>query len=192
MPNRPHRLTAVPRIAAVAIAMLVSTVARAQGTISLSPAFAPSPKAYATTASLMDDSLSLSWDGDKPVVVRLRIVEVINGQGDRFLAGDTLTLAPGSRFVRLSKLLPTMMIGGDLPVVRWTAAGQVISANGLTAKYWKDRLLESLIAEDAKVAWPTEALLVIGFNVEGTIGPDGPEMLPMLVVRPAPLPEGNP
>ena len=74
----------------------------AQGTTSLSPHAAPAPQVYATTASLMADSLSLSWDGEAPVLIRLRIVEVIDGQGDRFLAGDTLTLESGSRFIRLS------------------------------------------------------------------------------------------
>ena len=85
-----------------------------------------------------------------------------------------------------------MMIGGELPVLRWAAAGNAIEADGLTFRRWKDRLLESLIAEDAPVAWPTEALLVIGFSVEGASGLEITEMLPMLVVRPAPLPGDSP
>lgn len=185
-----HHAVFALSFSAVAFAV-TSTIAAAQGTISLSPDWAETPKVYTTTASLMDDSLSLSWDGEKSVLIRLRIVEVINGEGDRFLAGDTLTLEPGSRFVKLSQLLPTLMIGGDLPVVRWAAAPEVIYANSLMAKYWKDRVVESLITEDAPMAWPTEALLVIGFSIEGAVGPEGAEMLPMLVVRPAPLPDGN-
>lgn len=179
-------------VLALTVSVVTSAVGVAQGTMSLSPDWATVPKVYATTADLMEDSLGLSWDGEKPVLIRLRIVEVINGEGDRFLGGDTLTLEPGSRFVQLSQLLPTMMIGGDIPIVRWVAASEVINAQGLTGTYWKDQLLKSLIAEDAPVAWPTEALLVIGFSVEGAVGPDGAEILPMVVVRPAPRPDGNP
>lgn len=175
----------------VRIALLISCLTptaaiAAQGTVSLGPDWAPEPKVYASTGDLMADSLGLAWDGEAPVIVRLEIIEVINGSAERFVTGDTLTLAPGSRLIRLQDLVSPMVLGDELPVVRWAQASGVIEPRELTVDRWDNDLFPTLRGEELAINWETDAVLVIGMRLEGPGQPEEVFTLPFLVVRPAP------
>ena len=176
------------RRAGIALAIVILgaaavPLAAQQGVATVAPEWAEVVKTYATIEALFADSVFASWDGEQRVTVRLRVLEIVKGEPDRFLAGGTFDLEPGSGPLRLADLMPAMLIGSGAPVVRWTNEVYSVPGTFLHPSGWDEKQLATLL-ENFPIDWTTEALLVIGLTaVEERELPEV-AVVPLLVVRP--------
>lgn len=168
---------------ATLIGLAPLSLAAQLGTSSVAPDWAPEPKSYATTEALFADSIFASWDGEEKVTLRIRVLEIVAREPDRYLAGREITIEPGSGPLRLADLLPAGLIGGGAPVMRWTNEVYAVPGSFLGPSGWKPEHLEALTKE-FPVAWDTgEALLLIALTAVEERDLDTVSVVPLLVVR---------
>ena len=153
------------------------------GTSGVAPDWSPEPKSYATTAALFADSIFASWDGEAKVTLRIRVLEIVGREPDRYMAGREITLEPGSGPLRLGDLLPARMIGRSAPVLRWTNEVFSVPGSFLGPSEWKPEHLEAL-TKNFPVDWEKEALLLIALTAVEERDLDTVSVVPLLVVRP--------
>ncbi len=168
---------------ATLIGLAPLSLAAQLGNSSVAPDWSPEPKRYATTEALFADSIFASWDGEQRVTVRLRVMEIVKGEPERFLAGGTFNLEPGSGPLRLADLMPAMLIGSGAPVVRWTNEVYSVPGTFLHPSGWDEKQLATLL-ENFPIDWTTEALLVIGLTAVEERELREVAVVPLLVVRP--------
>lgn len=146
-----------------AVAALPAPLSAQLGTSSLAPEWAEEPRVYATTAALWADSLGLAWDGARAVTLRFRVMELVQGEPDRYLAGGTLLMEPGSRLIVLEELMPAALVGRGAEILRW-GQGWLAPGAFLDASGWDPKVLASSMKEELAVDWSTEAVLVLGMT----------------------------
>lgn len=169
--------------AAVTLLVGAPLVASAQlGTSSLAPDWAEEPKVYATTAALWADSLGLAWDGEAPVTLRFRVLELVEGEPDRYVAGGTLLMEPGSRLIVLQELMPAALLGQGAEILRW-GQGWSMPGTFLHPSGWDPKVLAASMKEELAVDWSTEAVLVLGMTAVDERDLREVDIAPLFLVR---------
>lgn len=166
-----------------AAAALPAPLSAQLGTSSLAPDWAEEPKVYATTAALWADSLGLAWDGEAPITLRFRVLELVAGEPDRYVAGGTILMEPGSRLIVLQELMPAAMLGQGAEILRW-GQGWSMPGTFLHPSGWDPKVLAASLKEELAVDWSKEAVLVLGMTAveEGDLREV--DIAPLFLVRP--------
>ncbi|MFN2317108.1 MAG: hypothetical protein ABR551_01270 [Gemmatimonadales bacterium] len=170
--------------AVVALLAGIASSASAQlGTSSLAPEWAEEQRVYATTAAFWADSLGMAWDGEDTVTLRIRVVEIVQGEPDRYLAGGSLLMEPGSRLVVLEDLMPAALVGRGAEILRWDQ-GWGMPATIMGPSGWDADVLRAGMREGFTVDWTREALLVVVFTAVEERDLREMRVVPMFLVRP--------
>lgn len=166
-----------------AAAALPAPLSAQLGTSSLSPEWTEEPRVYATTAVLWADSLGLAWDGEAPITLRFRVLELVEGQPDRYLAGGTLLMEPGSRRVVLEELMPAALVGQGAEILRW-GQGWLAPGTFMHPSGWDPKVLAESLKEELAVDWSKEAVLVLAMTAVEEEDLREVDIAPLFLVRP--------
>ncbi len=170
--------------AVVALLAAIASSASAQlGTSSLAPEWAEEQRVYATTAAFWADSLGIAWDGEDTVTLRIRVVEIVQGEPDRYLAGGTVLMEPGSRLIVLEDLMPAALVGRGAEILRWDQ-GYGMPATIMGPSGWDADVLRAGMREGFTVDWTREALLVVVFTAVEERDLREMRVAPIFLVRP--------
>lgn len=111
------------------------------------------------------------------------MVEIVQGEPDRYLAGGTVLMEPGSRLIVLEDLMPAALVGRGAEILRWDQ-GWGMPATIMGPSGWDADVLRAGMREEFTVDWTREALLVVVFTTVEERDLREMRVAPIFLVRP--------